>query len=194
MSRSGAQADIAAVRAAMAATPRVNFLRPEQAGLAGLDEPLPIGAGQTNSQPRTVFDMLVALQVRQGQRVLDVGAGSGWTTVLLARLVGPGGAVIGVERIGELATWGAGNVAAAGLSWAGEWPADPAVLGRPQDGPYQRILVSAEAGSVPGELVDQLDTHGQMVIPVDGHLLRVRPGRRDVDLGRYTFVPLVSGA
>jgi protein-L-isoaspartate(D-aspartate) O-methyltransferase len=193
MNRAGPAATIAAVRAALAATPREHFLRREQAGLAGLDEPLPIGAGQTNSQPRTVFDMLVALRVRQGQRVLDVGAGSGWTTVLLARLVGPGGVVIGVERVPELADWGAGNVAAAGLPWARLLPAERGVLGRPQDRPFQRILVSAEAKRVPGELVDQLDQHGVMVIPVDGHLLRIRPGRRDVDLGRYMFVPLISG-
>jgi protein-L-isoaspartate(D-aspartate) O-methyltransferase len=194
MSRTDVAATIAAVRAAMAATPRENFLRAEQVGLAGVDGPLPIGAGQTNSQPRTVFDMLTALRVHPGQRVLDVGAGSGWTTVLLARLVGETGTVIGVERIPELAAWGAGNVAAAGLGWARLQAAEPGVLGRPQDGPYQRILVSAEARQVPGELLDQLDEHGVMVIPVGGHLLRVRPGHRDVDLGRYTFVPLVSGA
>lgn len=182
----------AAVLAAMAATPRKQFLRPAQAPMAEVDGPLPIGGGQTNSQPRTVHNMLVALQVSAGQRVLDVGAGSGWTTVLLARLVGPTGRVFGVERMPELAEWGAGNVSRSGVPWAQLLPARPGVLGRPESGPYQRILVSAEAQQVPAVLVDQLDLDGVMVIPVGGHLLRVRPGRRDQDLGRYAFVPLIT--
>lgn len=184
---------VAAVRAAMAATPRTDYLRPAQVGDAALDGPLPIGSGQTNSQPRTVFDMLVALNVSTGQRVLDVGAGSGWTTVLLGRLVGPTGTVIGVERVPELAEWGGANVQRAALAWAHLQPADPAVLGKPESGPYQRILVSAEALSVPPELVDQLTPDGVMVIPVAGHLLRIRPGHPEQDLGRYTFVPLITG-
>src|SRR5699024_11772137 len=66
--------------------------------LAEQDAPLPIGDGQTNSQPTTVADMLRLLDVREGNRVLDLGAGSGWTTALLAHLVGPDGEVLGIER------------------------------------------------------------------------------------------------
>lgn len=183
----------AAVEAAMASTPRTAFLPTGQRRRAGLDRALPIGAGQTNSQPRTVRNMLVALDVRPGHRVLDVGAGSGWTTVLLARLVGDRGEVTGVERVPALAEWGAGNVAAAGLPWARLLPADPLILGRPEAGPYDRILVSADAPKVPVELVDQLAAGGVMVIPVAGHVLRVRPGQPADDLGRYVFVPLITG-
>ena len=61
------------------------------------DRPLPLAAGMTNSQPSTVRDMLRLLGVRRGARILDVGSGSGWTTALLAHLVGPDGQVIGVE-------------------------------------------------------------------------------------------------
>jgi len=183
----------AAVEAAMAATPRTAFLPAGQRRRARLDRALPIGAGQTNSQPRTVRNMLVGLDVRPGHRVLDVGAGSGWTTVLLARLVGERGEVTGVERVPALAEWGAGNVAAAGLPWARLLRADPLILGRPEAGPYDRILVSADAPKVPAELVDQLAASGVMVIPVAGHLLRVRHGQPVDDLGRYVFVPLITG-
>jgi len=177
----------------MAATPRVAFLPVGQRRRAGLDRALPIGAGQTNSQPKTVRNMLVGLEVRPGHRVLDVGAGSGWTTVLLARLVGENGDVTGVERVPALAEWGAGNVATAGLPWARLLLADPLTLGRPEGAPYDRILVSADAPRVPAELVDQLAAGGVMVIPIAGHLLRVRPGQPAEDLGRYVFVPLITG-
>lgn len=182
-----------AVDAALAATPRSDYLPADQRSLAGQNRPLPIGGGQTNSQPQTVRNMLIALQVRRGQRVLDVGAGSGWSTVLLARLVGESGSVVGVERVAELIAWGAANVAAAGLPWARLQAADRKALGRPTDAPYDRIMVSAEAQAVPAELVRQLATDGMMVIPVTGHLLRVRPARPVEDLGRYTFVPLIGG-
>jgi protein-L-isoaspartate(D-aspartate) O-methyltransferase len=182
------------VRQAMAATPRRAFLPAEQRGSADLDQPLPIGHGQTNSQPTTVRQMLEVLDVRPGQRVLDVGAGSGWTTVILGRLVGPAGTVIGVELQPELAVWGGDNVRSAGLPWARLEPADPHQLGRPEQGPYDRILVSAEAAELPHALVAQLTENGTMVLPVAGRLLRVRRepgGPASVEhLGHYRFVPL----
>ena len=103
-----------AVDAAFAAQPREGFLPPEQRPHAALDRPLPIGWGQTNSQPTTVANMLRLLRVAPGMRVLDVGAGSGWTTALLAHLVGPRGQVHGVERVPELVRFGADNLAATG--------------------------------------------------------------------------------
>ena len=85
-----------AVTAAFEAIPREGFLPRDERRRAGHDGPLPIGEGQTNSQPRTVANMLRLLEVGPGQRVLDVGSGSGWTTALLAHLVGPTGSVLGV--------------------------------------------------------------------------------------------------
>jgi len=184
-----------AVDEAMRLSPRASHLPADQVRHAGLDRALPIGHEQTSSQPTTVRNMLIALDARPGHRVLDVGSGSGWTTVLLARLVGPTGSVLGVERVPELPRWGAHNVTAAGMPWARVAQATPSVLGAPDGGPYDRILVSAEAGTLPRPLLAQLTSDGVMVIPVARQLLRVRMGRGGslVDrLGPYVFVPLVE--
>jgi protein-L-isoaspartate(D-aspartate) O-methyltransferase len=181
-----------AVEAAMAATPRANHLPIGQQQYAGLDRALPIGYGQTNSQPTTVRAMLRALRVGEGMRVLDIGSGSGWTTVLLARLVRESGLVIGVERIVELVADGSRAVTAADVPWASVRAARTSVLGAPDDAPFDRILVSAQGHEVPRPLVDQLAEDGLMVVPVDGRLLRVDARGREEDLGGYVFVPLVT--
>jgi protein-L-isoaspartate(D-aspartate) O-methyltransferase len=183
-----------AVDAAFHATPRQLFLREADRPRASYDGPIEIGHGQTNSQPRTVAAMLRLLAVRPGQRVLDVGAGSGWTTALLAELTGPAGQVVGVELVPELAELGAANLAATGRGWATIEPAVPTVLGDPARAPYDRILVSAEAGRLPEALVGQLAGDGRMVIPVLGTMLLVVARSGDLEVtrhGSYRFVPLV---
>jgi protein-L-isoaspartate(D-aspartate) O-methyltransferase len=173
-----------AVTAAFHAHPREGFLPARERRRSGYDGPLPIGEGQTNSQPRTVADML---------RLLDVGSGSGWTTALLAHLVGPSGQVVGVELEPSLVEFGAANLAATGQPWARIVQAVPGVLGVPDDAPYDRILVSAEPTVLPQQLVDQLADGGRMVIPVRGTMtLVVRDGQdtRITYHGSYRFVPL----
>lgn len=185
----------ARVRSAMAFVPRAGFLRHADRDRADHDGPLPIGHGQTNSQPRTVADMLVLLDPRPGHRVLDVGAGSGWTTALLAHLVGPPGSVLGVELRADLAGFGAANLRAAQLPWATIVPAEPHVLGAPDAAPFDRILCSAEAGELPISLVDQLVAGGVLVLPVRGRMLRVTRTRTAYEVERhgwYRFVPLVQ--
>jgi len=183
-----------AVSAAFEAEPRVGFLPPDQVGRAAHDGPLDLGHGQTCSQPRTVDAMLRLLEVRPGDRVLDVGSGSGWTTALLAHLTGPGGAVVGVELEPDLVAFGAANLARTGQPWARIEPAEPGVLGVPDCAPYDRVLVSAEAKQLPQALLDQLASPGRLVLPVAGVLwLVVRDGAGvtvGTEHGRYRFVPL----
>lgn len=186
----------AALDAAFAGAPRSGFLPEGQQRFAHLDLPLPIGWGQTNSQPTTVRAMLSLLDVRPGQHVLDVGCGSAWTTALLAHLVGRRGSVVGVEIVPQLVTFGRANLAACDLPQATVRQAVDGVLGLPEEAPYDRILVSAEASELPGALVDQLAVGGVLVVPVAGTMRRLR---REPDTtavtkhGGYSFVPLVGG-
>ena len=178
---------------ALAAHPRAAFLPAAERRHADVDLPLPLGHGATSSQPSTVATMLRLLAVPPGARVLDVGAGSGWTTVLLAELTGPTGDVVGVEIEPDLAAWGAANVAAAGLAWARMVPVVPGVLGLPDSAPFDRILVSAEAPVLPPELLAQLTEDGVIVAPVAHGLeiARRRGGQvRSRRIEGYRFVPL----
>lgn len=188
-----------AVAAAMRAVDRRAFLPRAQRRWAGQDRPLAIGHGQTNSQPSTVAAMLRLLDVAPGHRVLDVGAGSGWTTALLAVLVGPSGGVLGLERDPDLAAWGAANLATAHVPWARLEHARRGVLGTPGER-YDRVLVSAAADALPEALVDQVAPDGRMVIPVRHTMLLVEAdpdapgGARVSEHGSYSFVPLVEDA
>ncbi|HLN78748.1 MAG TPA: protein-L-isoaspartate O-methyltransferase [Nocardioidaceae bacterium] len=174
---------------------RADFLPREMLGFAREDAALPIGHGQTNSQPSTVRAMLDLLEVEPGQHVLDVGCGSAWTTALLGDLVGPEGDVVGVEIVPDLVTWGQSNLASYTMPWTRVEQADEDVLGAPESAPYDRILVSAEASRVPDELVDQLVPGGLMVVPVRGRMTVVRRTAGEPELTRegwYSFVRLIE--
>ena len=184
-----------AVDRAFAAVDRADFLPPGLRGAAGADQALLIGHGQTNSQPTTVRDMLHLLEVRPGDRVLDVGCGSGWTTALLGVLAGQAGRVDGVELIPELVAWGRENLAGYRMPCTHIHQAAGGVLGLPERAPYDRILVSAESPELPAALVEQLAQNGRMVVPVAGRMLVVRrtDSRTEVERhGYYSFVPLVT--
>lgn len=185
-----------AVAEAFERVPRAGFLPERDRGRASEDGPVPIGHDQTNSQPSTVAAMLRLLDVRPGHRVLDVGSGSGWTTALLAELVGPEGSVLGVERVPELVATSRAALAEGDrprTARARVREAQAGVLGAPEEAPFDRILVSAEARELPGELVDQLAADGVMVVPVAGQMVRVAPGDGGTTRhGRYAFVPLLD--
>ncbi len=183
------------VRSAFDRVHRADFLPTRMRGFAREDAAVPIGHGQTCSQPRTVREMLELLEVAPGQRILDVGSGSGWTTALLGDLVGPEGEVVGVEIVPELVTWSRQNLAAYDLPWCRVEQARDDVLGLPEEAPFDRVLVSAEASAIPLALLDQLVMGGLLVVPVRGRMTVVRrtPGEPEVrHAGWYSFVPLIE--
>ena len=190
---------------AFARVPREPFLPMAERQNASDNVPLPIGQGQTNSQPSTGADMLRLLDPQPGDVVLDLGSGSGWTSMLLAVLVGPTGRVVGVERHAQLVESSREAIEAVTAEFADRetlaevaiHEAAPGALGLPAEAPFDRILVSAGADSLPDEIVDQLAVGATMVVPVAGEMLRVVRGGRDTDEltitrhGWYRFVPLV---
>lgn len=183
------------VNNAMSRVARADFLPDHVKHLAAYDGPLTIGENQTNSQPYTVAIMLRLLDVQPGHKVLDVGAGSGWTTALLAHLVGASGQVLGVERHASLLERAQAALAPYNGGQAEIRLATQGVLGWPEGAPFDRILVSAEAKRMPDPLIDQLGDNGVMVIPVAGKMVRVIRRGREIETsthGFFRFVPLVE--
>lgn len=173
---------------------RGNFVPAYLRGEAGVDAPLPIGYGQTISQPTTVRLMLSWLDAEPGNKVLDVGSGSGWTTALLANLVGSQGIVYAVERIPQLVEFGRENCHRIGVENAFFFESGRP-YGLPEHGPYQRILVSASARELPTELLSQLAISGKLVIPVEDDILEITKTAEEQHETRvhhgFFFVPLV---
>lgn len=174
---------------------RKDFVPDEKTEYAYEDRPLEIGSGQTISQPYTVALMLEWLDLKPGMSVLDVGSGSGWTTALLAHIVGESGSVVGVERVQQLVEFGRENL----LKYS--FPNVRIELaqkefGWVQDAPFDRILVSAAADPVPQTLIEQLSDHGILVMPVGSSVVRITKEKNDVSEERFegfSFVPLLNG-
>lgn len=173
---------------------RQDFLPDDVRDRSGYDIPLPIGFGQTNSQPSTVRRMLIWLDVQVGQKVLDIGSGSGWTTALLGKLVGTDGHVYATEIVPQLVLMGDQNCDKAGILNVDFYQAEK-TLGLKEYAPYDRILVSASANKMPIELLEQLDTPGKLVVPVGETIYEISKddsgGITQTPHRGYVFVPLL---
>jgi len=182
---------------AMRLVPREVFVEAGRAELAYEDGPLPIGEGQTISQPFVVALMIEAAEVKAGERVLEVGAGSGYAAAVLSRIAGH---VHAIERRAALAKVAGENLRKLGYDNI-ELRVGDGTKGWPEAAPFDAILVAAGAPSVPQALKAQLAVGGRMVIPVgNAHreqtLLKiVRRSETDYDeedLGPVMFVPLIG--
>jgi protein-L-isoaspartate(D-aspartate) O-methyltransferase len=185
------------VLAAVGRVPREMFVGSSQWPSAYEDRPLPIGRGQTISQPLMVAMMTEALDLEGPEKVLEVGTGSGYQAAILAELARQ---VVTVERHGELARKAAETLDKLGYRNIEVHLAE-ATLGWPLQAPYDAIVVSAGAPRVPRELLDQLAVGGRLVIPVgpryEQNLLKIVKTEHDAtveDLGPCRWVPLIADA
>lgn len=184
------------VLAAFRHVPRETFVPSGLQAYAYDDRPLPIGEGQTISQPYIVALTVEALALRGHERVLEIGTGSGYEAAILSAL---GASVYSVERLTSLAASARENLARAGFPGVHVLCAD-GTLGWAEHAPYDAIAVSAAAPAVPAALLEQLAVGGRLVLPVgsdtDQMLLRVTQVRhgefREEELEPVRFVPLIG--
>lgn len=166
--------------------------------LAYEDIPLHIGNSQTISQPFTVVTMSEALEVASGNKVLEIGTGSGWQASLLSYLVGEKGCVYTMEIIEDLFRMAKENLRKADARNVNAMLGDGST-GFEKEAPYDRILVTAAAPRIPEVLIDQLKPDGILVIPVgdmikqEMFILKKTKNRTEkVSVGEFAFVPLVG--
>jgi protein-L-isoaspartate(D-aspartate) O-methyltransferase len=186
-----------AVLRAMDEVPRGQFVEPDFAGRAYADQALPICCGQTISQPYVVAYMSEQLGVRPHHRVLEIGTGSGYQAAVLSRLARE---VVTVERYRTLAEQARGRLQALGYDNV-EVVVGDGFGGAPGRAPFDRVLITAAAESVPQALVDQLADGGIMVLPLGSHggaqnivkLTKSQTGMTRESLIAVRFVPLLPG-
>jgi protein-L-isoaspartate(D-aspartate) O-methyltransferase len=185
------------VLAAMGTVPRELFVDAGMRRRAYEDAALPIASGQSISQPYVVARMLELLAPDPGQRVLDIGTGSGYGAAVLAEMGCP---VVSIERRAELAAQAADRIREAGYAERVEIRVGDGTLGDPAGAPWPRIVVGAAAPRIPEPLREQLDpAGGRLVLPVGGQaeqrlVLVVRDGAEwiEEDDGSVVFVPLIG--
>jgi len=186
----------AAVLAAMRAVPRERFVGESLAEFAYDDVPLPIEAEQTISQPYIVAAMIEAAQIEPGDRVLEVGAGSGYAAAVIGRIAAR---VYAIERHAELGRLAAERMAQLGYGNV-EIRVGDGSTGLAEQAPFDAILVAAAGPAVPQALKEQLEIGGRLVMPVGEHrhqeLRKIRRTGDDryeeEDLGAVAFVPLIG--
>ncbi|MEM2192358.1 MAG: protein-L-isoaspartate(D-aspartate) O-methyltransferase [Candidatus Hadarchaeales archaeon] len=179
--------------------PREKFLPERYTSQAYEDHPLPIGFGQTISAPSMIAIMLETLDLKSGQKVLEIGAGSGYNAALLAEIVGKSGKVVTIERIPELAAFGRKNLRDTGYSHVKVVVGD-GTLGYPEEAPWDRILITACSPKIPPPLIDQLKVGGKIGLPLGQHHLfqtwtvveKTETGTKITEHGGCSFVPVIG--
>ncbi len=178
---------------------RTDFVPEDCKDEACVNAPLSIGFDQTISQPLTVAFMMELLEPKPGEKILDVGAGSGWTVALLAQLVGENGKVIGIERIPELKEMAERNVSKYDFIKKGvvEIINADGSKGYKKEAPFDKIMAGAAAqGDVPLVWRKQLKIGGRIVAPVENSVIAIdKTGKNKYNVKEYlgfSFVPLIK--
>ncbi len=176
---------------------RADFVRPEDKNYSYADTAMPIGYGQTISQPYTVVFMLELLDVRPGQKILDVGTGSGWQAALLSHLAGEGGKVHTIEIIPNLVVFAKENISKyPELAQKIIFHTGSAKEGIEEEAPFDRIIAAADVRNVPEAWSRQLKVGGVMVYPKDNGIYKAtKNSETDFNTLYYpgfVFVPFVE--
>jgi protein-L-isoaspartate(D-aspartate) O-methyltransferase len=176
---------------------RKDFVKEEYKEQAYFDTPLPTLMGQTISQPYVVAFMLELLQPQKGQKILDIGFGSGWTTCLLSEIVGENGKVYGIEIVPEVFEFGKKNIEKYNFIQKGivEVFLMDGSKGFSEKAPFDRILVSAASKKIPEEMILQLKDGGILVIPDFEGIWKVEKINGKIEKEYhygFVFVPLVE--
>jgi len=177
---------------------RADFMPENMKDLAEVDEAMPIGQGQTISQPKVVAFMLELLEPKAGEKILDVGSGSGWTSALLSEIVGDKGRVVSLELIPELKEFGEKNAAKYGFVEKGtaQFICCDGSKGYEEESPFDKILASAAARRVPEAWKKQLKVGGRIVAPINSSIwLFVKKSENEMEEKEYPgfiFVPLIE--
>ena len=184
---------------------RADFMPASQQGgpddiknLAEVNEALPIGHGQTISQPLTVAFMLEQLQPEAGDNILDIGSGSGWTSALLAQIVGSSGKITAIEIIPELKEFGEKNVAKYNFIKKGiaQFVCVDGSKGYEKGAPFDKILASASAEQIPKAWKEQLEIKGRIVAPVRNSIwVLIKKSKEEFEETEhpgFAFVPLIQ--
>ncbi len=164
---------------------------------ADINAPLPIGYGATISQPLTVAFMLELLQPEPGDKILDIGSGSGWQTAMLAYIVGDKGRVFAIERISELVEFGKNNVSKYNFMEKRivEFILGDGSKGLEKEAPFDKIIVAASAEEIPDSWKGQLKIGGRLVAPIKSSIWLVTKESeeqfKEQEFPGFAFVPLI---
>ena len=184
---------------------RIDFVPENLKEVAYANNPLPIGHEQTISQPLTVAFMLELLEPKKGERILDIGAGSGWQTALLAHIVGSAssadkkGEVVAIERIPELVEMAEENIAKYNFLEKGvvQIIQGDGSKGHKDEAPYDKIIAAAAADKIPPAWKEQLKIGGRIVAPVGQSIVMIEKTEQNQFTQKqhfgFSFVPLVKG-
>ena len=176
---------------------REDFIPVKNKAFAYDDAPVPIGHGQTISQPSTVVMMTEALDVKKGQKILEIGSGSGWQAAILSKLVGDTGQIFTIERIPELVKMARKNL----KNYKNvKVKKSDGSEGLKKEAPFHRIIVTAAAPQMILKLKEQLKINGKLIIPVGNRyvqeMLVIKKIKEDQfeeeKIGTFAFVPLIG--